>query len=136
MQKVYADKKLGIDPKAVFQKPAELDNNPIYADQIFNGIVQKGEGSDFTDEGNGNKGDYEGSELTAPVESEFGKNDFKDLNDVPSKDKGGENILPKDEKKDDGKPIDKKEVKILPPVIKPDDKTKKPAKPVKNENDY
>jgi LytS/YehU family sensor histidine kinase len=27
MQKVYADKKLGIDPKAEFQKPAELENN-------------------------------------------------------------------------------------------------------------
>ncbi len=56
MQKVYADKQLGIDPKAEFQKPAELDNNPIYADQNFSDIIQKGEGDDF-DQGNGDAGD-------------------------------------------------------------------------------
>ncbi len=35
MQKVYADKNLGIDPKAEFEKPAELNNDPIFADQNF-----------------------------------------------------------------------------------------------------
>ncbi len=51
MQKVYANKSLGIDPKAEFEKPAELNNDPIYADQNFAAIAQKGEGSDFSDEG-------------------------------------------------------------------------------------
>jgi penicillin-binding protein 1A len=78
MQKVYADKKLGIDPKAEFQKPAELDNNPIYADQNFSDIINKGEGSEF-DEGNGDAGDYEGSEMLSPAESDFSK-DQKDMN--------------------------------------------------------
>jgi penicillin-binding protein 1A len=74
MKKVYGDKKLGIDPKAEFQKPAELDNNPIYADQNFANIIQNGEGSDFNEnEGNGEAKDYEGSQLLAPVESEFRK---------------------------------------------------------------
>ncbi len=89
MQKVYADRRLGIDPKAVFQRPAELDNNPIYADQNFAALVQRGEGSDFSeDQGNGEAGDYEGSELTSPVESDFSKNASKEPLD-PGKDKGG-----------------------------------------------
>ena len=72
MQKVYADKKLGIDPKAEFEKPAELNNDPIYADQNFAAIAQKGEGSDFSDDqGNGDAGDY-GAPVNVPVESDFG----------------------------------------------------------------
>ena len=142
MQKVYADKRLGIDPKAVFQKPAELDNNPIYADQNFSALVQKGEGSDFSeDQGNGNQGDYEGSELTAPVESEFNKDAFKDLNQLPPKDKGAneedkKEVLKTDiNKKDTTKPPDKKDTKIINPAIK-DDKNKKPVKPPAKTNDY
>ena len=73
MQKVYADKSLGIDPKAEFQKPAELNNDPIYADQNFSNIVKKGVGNDFTeDQGNGDAGDY--TEQNVPVESEFNNN--------------------------------------------------------------
>ena len=72
MQKVYADKKLDIDPKATFQKPAELNNDPIFADQNFSNIVKQGEGNDFTqDQGNGNAGDYESSNPNVPVESDF-----------------------------------------------------------------
>lgn len=71
MQKVYADRSLGIDPKAEFEKPTELDNNPIYADQNFSNLVKKGEGNDFSeDQGNGDAGDYGKSE-NIPVESEF-----------------------------------------------------------------
>ena len=143
MQKVYADKRLGIDPKAEFQRPAELDNNPIYADQNFAALVQKGEGSDFSeDQGNGNKGDYEGSELTAPVESDFNKDAFKDMN-PPAKDKGSEQDrkdVPVQETKiktDTTKIPDKKDVKIITPGSKPDDKNKKPVKPpAKPVNDY
>jgi hypothetical protein len=132
---------LGIDPKAEFQKPAELDNNPIYADQNFAALVRQGEGSDFSeDQGNGNQGDYEGSELTAPVESDFSKDAFKDLNQVPGKDKGGneKEVLKTDKSKTDStKSPDKKETKVILPATKPDDKNKKPVKPpAKPVNDY
>ena len=144
MQKVYADRRLGIDPKAEFQLPLELNNNPIYADaKTFDNLVKTGEGSE--DQGNGGAADYESSELAAPVESDFNKNQFTDKNDDPhTKDKNDQGV-PKDEKKDliktdpsktDGKPVDKKDPKINPP-IKPDDKSKKTAqKPVKTDNDY
>ena len=140
MQKIYADKKLGIDPKAIFQKPAELDNNPIYADQNFNGLVQKGEGSDFSeDQGNGNKGDYEGSELTAPVESEFKKDAFKDLNQLP-KDKGANKdpkdkvLTPIDINKVDSSKIPKKISKREARILKREERNKQKGKqPV---NDY
>lgn len=139
MQKVYADKKLGIDPKAEFQKPADLDNNPIYADQNFAAIVQNGEGTEFgEDQGNGDKGDYESSELVAPVESDFtNKDEFKDMNQNPAKDKGSDLTDPaKDDKKKDTTKIPDKIIKpIIPPVIKPDDK-KKTEKDKKKENDY
>ena len=71
MQKVYDDKSLGIDPKAEFQRPAELNNNPIYADQNFAAIVQEGQGGDSADvQGNGNATDY-GVSSGIPVESDF-----------------------------------------------------------------
>jgi penicillin-binding protein 1A len=71
MKKVYADKSLGIDPKATFQKPAELNNNPIYADQNFAAIAKEGHGSDSADvEGNGNADDY-APPTDVPVESDF-----------------------------------------------------------------
>lgn len=144
MQKVYADKTLGIDPKAEFQRPAELDNNPIYADQNFAGLYQKDEGSTSEDQGNGSQGDYEGSELTAPVESEFDKNALKDMNDAAGKDKGGEaDKKEKDLIKTEPGKIDKnksdtikKDLKIIPPANKPDDKNKKPVKPPAKDNDY
>nr|MBA2251001.1 penicillin-binding protein [Chitinophagaceae bacterium] len=144
MQKVYADKSLGIDPNAQFQKPADLDNNPIYADQNFAAIIQKGQGSDFEDQGNGDAGDYEGSELASPVESEFSKDQFKDKN--AEKDKGGydepllnDNTIDPaktDDKKTDNKNNDKKDKIITPPAKPIEDKNKKPVKPPKSNNDY
>jgi len=144
MQKVYADKSLGIDPKAEFQRPAELDNNPIYADQNFAALAQQGEGSDFSeDQGNGDAGDYEGSELLAPVQSEFKQDAFKDMNQV-TKEKGGE-----PEKKDPVKTAtknkidtavlpDKKIIKTIPQETKPEKKKgwfRLKPRP-KDENDY
>lgn len=59
MQKVYANKSLNIDPKAIFQKPADLDNNPIYADKNFSEIIKRGTGTEETDnQRNGEKSDY------------------------------------------------------------------------------
>jgi penicillin-binding protein 1A len=77
MQKVYADKTLGIDPKAQFQRPADLDNNPIYADQQWMEIIKNGEqaSDENQDQGNGGASDYDNGQLIAPVESEFDKKD-------------------------------------------------------------
>jgi penicillin-binding protein 1A len=147
MQKVYADKRLGIDPKAEFQRPAELDNNPIYADQNFAGLYTKDENANSEDQGNGDKADYEGSEPSAPVESDFSKDAFKDVNPVPAKDKGGTDQEKKDAVKNEKDKIDKlktdtvkvpdiKGLKTIPPVIKADDKNKKQVKPPAKPNDY
>ena len=134
MQKVYADKKLGIDPKATFQKPAELNNDPIYADQNFSKLVKEGSGNDFTeDNGNGDAGDYE-STPNVPVESEFNKDLSKDNNNQPEKKVIGPVNMMDEFKKDtskthskgtDEKGLDKKANKDA------EDKSKKPAaKPV------
>lgn len=73
MKKVYADRSLGIDPKATFQKPVELNNNPIYADQNFAALSQEGHGIDSADvQGNGDADDY-GAPSDVPVESDFSK---------------------------------------------------------------
>ncbi|MDE3212845.1 MAG: transglycosylase domain-containing protein, partial [Bacteroidota bacterium] len=72
MQKVFADKTLGIDPNAKFPIPAVLNNNPIYADQNFANIERDGKGDDNPqDVGNGNAGDYEAPTPNVPVESQF-----------------------------------------------------------------
>lgn len=71
LKKVYEDKSLGIDPKADFEKPAELRSDPIYADQNFSNIIKEGQGNEFSDEqGNGDADDY-GASKGVPVESEF-----------------------------------------------------------------
>jgi penicillin-binding protein 1A len=136
MQKVYADKKLGIDPKATFQKPAELNNDPIYADQNFSAIVQQGEGNDFTeDQGNGDAGDYNVSP-NVPVESEFSKDQLKDENSE-KKVMGPINMadmFKKDTSKAGSKNTDKNANK--PTVNKEADAKKAGAKPVKSSSDY
>lgn len=71
LKKVYEDKTLGIDPKADFEKPAELNSDPIYADQNFSDIIKHGQGNEFSDEqGNGDADDY-GASKGVPVESDF-----------------------------------------------------------------
>jgi len=134
MKKVYADKSLGIDPKAEFQRPAELDNNPIYADQNFSALVQRGEGSDFSeDQGNGDAGDYENTELTSPVESDFKENPVQGKDKGGNKDPGKE-INPSDKIKTDSAKvpvnISKKEARILRREEKKKQKEKQPV------NDY
>lgn len=135
MQKVYADKKLGIDPKAQFQKPSELNNDPIYADQNFSSIVRKGEGNDFAeDQGNGDAGDYGNVPTNVPVESEFSK-EQKDNSAADKKIIGPVNLADEFKKdtsktKNTGKPgsVVNKDA---------DDKSKKaPAKPAKPGSDY
>ncbi|MEO8853491.1 MAG: transglycosylase domain-containing protein [Ginsengibacter sp.] len=97
MKKVYADKSLGIDPKATFQKPAELNNNPIFADQNFAAIAKEGHGSDSSDvQGNGDAEDYAPSS-DVPVESDFSKpsNPSKKNTSEPPKIMGPTNYFPK-----------------------------------------
>jgi penicillin-binding protein 1A len=142
MQKVYADKSLGIDPKAEFEKPAELNNDPIFADQNFAAIVQHGEGSDVSeDQGNGDAGDY-GAPTDVPVESDFGAS-IKEKAAKPVEEKkiiGPVNVFAESKKdtvkKNDGKATDKRIIKTEP-VNKEADKTKKfYSRPAKTENDY
>ncbi len=57
--------------RATFQKPVELNNNPIYADQNFAALSQEGQGIDSADvQGNGNADDY-AAPTDVPVESDF-----------------------------------------------------------------
>ncbi|HEY9341405.1 MAG TPA: transglycosylase domain-containing protein [Hanamia sp.] len=94
MQKVYANKDLGIDPKAEFEKPSQLNNDPIYADQNFASIVQQGQGNDFSeDQGNGDAGDY-AAPTDVPVESDFGKGNTTN-NEEEKKPIGPVNYMPK-----------------------------------------
>lgn len=136
MQKVYADKSLGIDPKAEFEKPAELNNDPIYADQNFAAIAQKGEGDDLGDDhGNGDAGDY-GVSPNIPVESDFGQDEeSKTRKEIKSEEKkpiGPANFIPA--KGDTSKLAKKSEKKE--PEKKPgkNEEIKKPSKG--NNSDY
>jgi penicillin-binding protein 1A len=131
MQKVYADRKLGIDPKAEFQKPAELDNNPIYADQNFANIIQNGEGSDYNDEGNGEAKDYEGSQLLAPVESEFGKQKGTDK----ATEEYHDIMKPAEEYSEDNSG-DKKNDKVIPPPALDEKAKRKAERKARRQNDY
>ncbi|HEY0058099.1 MAG TPA: transglycosylase domain-containing protein, partial [Flavisolibacter sp.] len=75
-KKVYADKTLGIDQKAVFQKPADLQNQMLDAD--ISGIIESAPdaGAEGIDVGAGNASDYGldesfdtiGAESRRPVE--------------------------------------------------------------------
>lgn len=69
MQKVYANKSLGIDPKAEFEKPAQLNNDPIFADQNFANIVKEGQGTDFKED-NADANDYS-PPTYVPIESDL-----------------------------------------------------------------
>ena len=57
MSKVYADRKIPLTRQEIFDAPAELLNDPIYADINFADIVNKGDS--LTEEnGNGDANDY------------------------------------------------------------------------------
>ncbi|MEO6818149.1 MAG: transglycosylase domain-containing protein [Ginsengibacter sp.] len=147
MQKVYADKSLGIDPKAEFEKPAELNNNPIYADQNFSNLVKEGTGNDFSeDQGNGDEGDY-GTSENVPVESDFSKEAQKITPLTPEKKLIGPINPSVDNKKDTTKKpknlMEKKSLSkdaVIDLKTKPADKGDKNKNPPKTEkkqaNDY
>lgn len=138
MQKVYGDKSLGIDPKAEFEKPAELNNDPIFADQNFAAIAQHGEGSDFSeDQGNGDASDYAVPD-NIPVESDFTHDLSKDKNitkPIEEKKVIGPVNLFNETKKDTTKKADVKNQKAN--KNEPESKPKKfVSRPLKGESDY
>ena len=116
MAKVYADKKFS-DYAAIkeFSAPAELKNDPIFADANFQNILSKGD-SMIEESGNGDANDFleeDMSDMNAPeVIIDTNKN--------------------KEKKKDD-----KKDIKIPPAATIVDDKKVVPKpKPKPNETDY
>jgi penicillin-binding protein 1A len=133
-KKVYADKTLGIDQKAIFQKPADLQNQWMDAD--ISGIIESDiqAGAEGVDVGVGNASDYGldesfdsiGAESKRPVD----ENDKPPMTNKPKKDtaakapKIGETTEP-----------EKKEKKgLLRNIFGKKDKDKKEE--TKPENDY
>ena len=133
MNKVYADKKLPYGNMLQFTEPSSLANDPVYADVNFENLVNKSDGNDMGDQGNGTANDFSEEPLTdntkpeVPIESE--------IKTVPLK----KDSTVKDKEAVPVKPGDKKDIKpaVLMPA-KPDDKTKKQDKPKekKKDNDY
>jgi penicillin-binding protein 1A len=58
MKKVYADKKLPYGKIDKFVEPVSMENDPIYADDAFASIVQRGHSEVSEDQGNGEAGDF------------------------------------------------------------------------------
>lgn len=136
MKKVYADKTLPYGSILKFEEPANLANNPIYADENLANLASKGDSSQYEDQGNGNAGDFIDVPLTennnngVPIESELPKK----LKDTASKIKNSTPapIIPL-------KTPDKKDIKpAITPALKPVDKNQKPVKKDKPKaaNDY
>lgn len=130
MEKVYADRSLPYGVLTRFEEPPAMANDPIYADDAFASIVNKGDTTVSVDQGNGDAGDFMDMESRndfsdVPIESEIG------TTTKPKKDSVRKPEIP-------AKPGDKKPVT---PAVKPaDDKNKKPADKPKlragSSNDY
>jgi penicillin-binding protein 1A len=120
MSKVYADKKLGYGKIKTFEKPIELTNDPIYADQNLDKYFMEGD-STIKDEGNGSVDDF------------FNVPDPRD--NKPIEKIEIESQIPS-AKPDTGKSNKADPKKAIMPAQKPaDDKSKKKDKPKVN-NDY
>jgi penicillin-binding protein 1A len=65
MSNVYADKRLGYGKTKEFEQPAELKNNPIYAEMNFANIANEGDSLNADEEDN-NVSDLMGVEMTEP----------------------------------------------------------------------
>ena len=113
MSKVYGDNKIAMTKQKEFDAPAELKNDPIYADINFAELVNKGD-SFIEENGNGDANDFMNEERP-PIE--------KPVPDTPV----------------NKKPEDKKDNTIPPKALmKPgvDDKKNAPKPKPKKENDY
>jgi penicillin-binding protein 1A len=138
MKKVYADKSLNYGKLKEFDKPTELNNDPIYADDLgFARIANLSDGSNYKeDEGNGDAGDFiieetpnDPNELApevVPIESEI-KTSPADTAKTGKNKKPEENI-PKQPAVQPAKPGDDKNKK----TVKPD----KPTPGTETKNEY
>jgi penicillin-binding protein 1A len=96
ISKVYADKKLAYGKLEKFVEPAELKNDPIYADpNFFNNISNSGDSLN-EDNGNGDAGDFFGDANAG--------NDLTDEKPVKKSDSAVKNDIPKKEESKDQKP--------------------------------
>ena len=119
MSKVYADKKLGYGKIKTFEKPIELTNDPIYADQNLDKYFMEGD-STIKDEGNGSVDDF----FNVPVPDQKVTEKIEIESQIPGA------------KPDTGKSNKADPKKAVMPVQNPaNDKTKKKDKPKVN-NDY
>ncbi len=130
MKKVYADKTLPYGQMMNFQEPAEMSNNPIYADDRFEHIVNQGD-DNTSNQGSGDASDFTDAPLTdmgtpeVPIESELTpakpdtNNKVKALNSPL-------NNKPEDKKVTTPAAIKPDEKKVAPllPTAKPGDKSK------------
>ncbi|RYY67637.1 MAG: hypothetical protein EOO13_14350, partial [Chitinophagaceae bacterium] len=109
MSKVYADNKIAFNRQKEFDAPAELKNDPIYADANMNQWLNEGDSLN-TDSGNGDGSEYgneEPEDNFTPVVVDTPKN-----------------------KKPEDKPVPKAQMKAV------DDKKNQPKPKTKSDNDY
>ncbi|MFT3981769.1 MAG: transglycosylase domain-containing protein [Ferruginibacter sp.] len=112
MSRVYADNKIAFNRQKEFDAPAELKNNPIYADVTLAELAAKGDSLN-EDQGNGDGTDY------------FDDNSSGYSDPVPVD-------TPKNKK-----PEEKKETAPPKAQLKPaDDKKNQPKRKPQNNNDY
>ncbi len=128
MSKVYADKKLPYGNQLKFEEPSAFLNDPVYADETLDKLAKQGDSLQAEDHLNGTADDY----------SEAPLNDYNQ-SEIPTE--SGNPATKKDTVKQKtetpAKPGDKKENKTAPAnTVKPEDKTKKPAKNNSSGNEY
>ncbi len=120
MSKVYADKKIPLTGQKEFDAPAELMNDPIYADINFADIVNKGD-SLIEENGNGDADDFLEPDVYVPPPVDTQKKVKPALENKP----------------DEKKPDDKKDNGNLPKAtMKPVANDKKNLPKPKKDNDY
>ncbi|MFZ4058938.1 MAG: penicillin-binding protein 1A, partial [Ferruginibacter sp.] len=81
MKKVYDDKKLPYGKVLTFEEPAQMANDPIYADQNLERLVNIGDSTNYPEDmGNGDANDF----IIDPADD--GTNDLLPSADLPKKD--------------------------------------------------
>jgi penicillin-binding protein 1A len=112
MTKVYADHKLPYGKQTVFEVPAQLVNDPVYADANVDRYAQEGDTTtNVNDQGNGNADDY--------------GNDLMDNSSNEPADKQQTETDARSSKKNDDK---KNNPATKPSAITPEEKNKKQTK--------
>ncbi|MFN8244009.1 MAG: transglycosylase domain-containing protein [Ferruginibacter sp.] len=123
MSKVYADKKLGYGKIKEFEKPSELANDPIYADNNMARFFHEGD-STTLDQGNGDADDF----IVPPNPEDNGQGIMVQQDPATNPADSNNKARKQDEKKDN---------KLPNPAAKPpaENNNKKTVKP-KPANDY